>query len=96
MGTWAYSYGYTTTAALGEFARRVLEGAVEVENMEALFECYGKYTPGAKWNGSLYTDIATGVVKNNHILVYQDTYVFGLGYLGMTEVEVPEKYFSIK
>jgi len=30
------------------------------------------------------------------VLVYQDTYVFGLGYLGMTDVVVPEKYFTIK
>ena len=96
MGTWAYSYGYTTTAALGEFAKRVIEKTSEVGNVEQLFDCYGKYTPGAKWNGSLYTDVATGVEKKNHVLVYQDTYVFGLGYLGMTDVVVPEKYFTIK
>ncbi|MDR2175419.1 MAG: hypothetical protein LBO82_05720 [Synergistaceae bacterium] len=47
-GTWAYSYGYTQSAALGGFG-----------------------------------------------LVYQDTYIFGKGYLGLTAVEVPEKYYSI-
>ena len=102
MGTWAFSYGYTNTAALGEFAKIMLEKGVDATTFKKsfkpteLFETYGKFTPGAEWNGSIYTDLQTGVKKKNHILVYQDTYVFGLGYLNMTEVEVPEKYFTIK
>lgn len=102
MGTWAFSYGYTNTAALGEFAKMMLEKGVDATTFakdfkaKDLFETYSKFTPGAEWNGSIYTDIQTGVKKKNHILVYQDTYVFGLGYLNMTEVEVPEKYFTIR
>ncbi len=102
MGTWAFSYGYTNTAALGEFAKIMLEKGVDATTFkknfksEELFETYGRFTPGAEWNGSIYTDLQTGVKKKNHILVYQDTYVFGLGYLNMTNVEVPEKYFTIK
>jgi len=30
------------------------------------------------------------------VLIYQDTYIFGRGYLGMTKVQVPEKYFKIR
>ena len=29
-------------------------------------------------------------------MVYQDTYVFGKGYMGVTDLVIPEKYFSIK
>jgi hypothetical protein len=58
-------------------------------------ECYNKYTPGAKWNADYYTDAGTGVRNKNFILVRQDTYIFGKGYMGMSEVEVPEKYFEI-
>ena len=29
-------------------------------------------------------------------MVYEDTYIFNRGFLGMTEVDVPEKYFRIK
>lgn len=94
MGTWAYSFGYSTTAALAEHAKRVIEGRSELLNMEDLMDAYAKYTPGAGWNGSLYID-ADGVEKENFILVYQDTYVFGRGYLGMTDLKVPEKYFQI-
>lgn len=102
MGTWSFSYGYTNTAALGEFAKMMVEKGVDAKtfakNFKAkdLFATYSRFTPGAEWNGSIYTDIQTGVKKKNHILVYQDTYVFGLGYLNMTEVEVPEKYFTIR
>jgi hypothetical protein len=96
MGTWAYSYGYTTTAGLAEFAKRIIEGAAKLDNFKDLMDSYMKFTPGAEWNGSYYVDMATGEKKMNHVLLYQDTYVFGLGYLGMTKEVVPEKYFNIK
>ncbi len=100
MGTWAYSYGYTNSVALGELAKTLIEKNVTPDSLKLkvkdVAEVYSKFTPGAKWNGSLYTDIATGVKKRNHLLMYQDTYVFGLGYLGMTDVTVPEKYFTVK
>lgn len=96
VGTWAYSTGYTLTAGLGEFGKRVVEGKAKVTDTKALFEALGKYTPGAKWNGALYTDMSTGVKSKNFLLVYMDTYVFGKGYLGATNIKVPEKYFTIK
>ena len=96
MGTWAYSYGYTTTAGLGEYGKRIVEKKAKLGDMKALMDSYAKYTPGAAWNGSNYTDVGTGVKKKNYFLVYQDTYVFGKGYLGMTKVTVPAKYFKIK
>ncbi len=96
MGTWAYSYGYTTTAGLGEFAKRIIEGTAKIDSFKDLMDSFMKFTPGAEWNGSYYVDMATGEKKMNHILLYQDTYVFGKGYLGMTKEVVPEKYFNIK
>jgi hypothetical protein len=95
MGTWAYSFGYTVTAALGEFAIECVEGKTDVKDVEALFETFAAATPGAGWNGSFYVD-STGQEWDNYLLIYQDTYVFGEGYLGMTGIEVPEKYFDIK
>jgi hypothetical protein len=32
----------------------------------------------------------------NLVLVYQDTYVFGRGYMGVTDLEIPQKYLEIK
>lgn len=96
FGTWAYSYGYVTTAGLGELAKRAIEGTAKVTELADLRSAYNKYTPGAEWNGSYYVDVATGNQAKNHILIYQDTYVFGKGYLGAAKLEVPAKYLTIK
>ena len=94
MGTWAYSYGFSTTAALGEHAIRVIDGKSELLKQADLMAAYKKYTPGAGWNGDLYVD-ADGIEKENYMFIYQDTYVFGKGYLEMTSIKVPEKYSEI-
>lgn len=96
MGTWAYSFNYTTTLALAEFGKRVVEGEAQKDSFDDLMACFEKYTPGAEWNGSYFVDVATGTEKTNHIMVYQDTYVFGQGYLKQTEEAIPDKYNSIK
>lgn len=96
FGTWAFSYGYVTTAGLGELAKRAVEGTASVTSLADLRNAYNKYSPGAEWNGSFYTDVSTGVQAKNHILIYQDTYIFGKGYLGAAKLEVPAKYLTIK
>ncbi len=73
-----------------------MEGKAKVDSMKDLLACYNEFTPGAKWNASYYTDAGTGVRNKKMIMVYQDTYVFGKGYLHLTDVEVPEKYYGIK
>ncbi|MDR1481232.1 MAG: DUF3798 domain-containing protein [Synergistaceae bacterium] len=96
LGTWAYSYGWSTTCALAELGKRILEGEAKLSSMKDLWDAYEKFTPGAKWNGSIYTDINTGARMRNFIMVYQDTYVFGKGYMNTPVVEVPDKYYKIK
>lgn len=96
MGTWAFSYGYTNSAALAEFGKRIVEGTAKLDSKDDLMACYGEYTPGAAWNGNYYTDLGTGVTSKNHLLVYQDTYIFGKGFMNAASVEVPEKYSQIK
>ncbi len=95
MGTWAYSIGYTHSAALAEFGKRVVEEKAKVDSLKDLVACYNDFTPGAKWNASYYTDAGTGVRNKKMVMVRQDTYVLGKGYLGVADVEVPEKYFKI-
>ncbi|GHT03339.1 hypothetical protein AGMMS50276_33370 [Synergistales bacterium] len=95
MGTWAFSIGYSHSTGLIEFGKRVVDGTAKLNSLKDLIECYGKYSPGAKWGASYYTDASTGVRNNKLGLMRQDTYIFGSGYMGMTDVEVPEKYFSV-
>ncbi|MCL1914838.1 MAG: DUF3798 domain-containing protein [Eubacteriaceae bacterium] len=95
MGTWAYSYNYTTTAALAELAYRTVKGEASLDSMDDLMACYAKYTPGAEWNGSNFSD-TNGNITDNYLLIYQDTYVFGTGYLNQTDEVVDAKYRAVK
>lgn len=98
FGTWAYSYGYTTSAGLAQHAMNVLKGESELDDIDDIAKAYGVFSPKAEWNGSNYTNVETGVKLDNVFLVYQDTYIMGDPghFMGSTKVEVPEKYFTIK
>ncbi len=98
FGTWAYSYGYTVSAGLAQHAMNVIDGVSELEDIDDIAKAYEVFSPKAAWNGSNYTNVETGVKSDNVFLVYQDTYIMGDPgkYMGSTDVEVPEKYFTIK
>jgi hypothetical protein len=96
FGTWAFSYGFTASAGLGEFAKRVIDGKARVDNAADLYAALGEFTPGAKWNGGYYIDAATGVRARNQLLIYMDTYIMGQGFLPTTAQTVPDKYYQIK
>ena len=96
LGTWSYSCGFSFVEGLAELGKRVVEGKAKVTNSKDIFAALGKYTPGAKWNGTFYTDLSTGAKSKNMMLVYMDTYVFGKGYLRTTDLKIPGKYYTIK
>ena len=98
FGTWAYSYGYTTSAGLAQHALNVLNGESELDDIDDIAKAYQVFSPRAEWNGSNYTNVETGVKLDNVFLVYQDTYIMGDPghFMGSTQIEVPEKYFTIK
>ncbi len=96
MGTWAYSIGYCHSAGLAEFGKMVVEGKAKLNDRKALHAAYAKFSPGAAWNGNAYVDANTKKPMKNFYLLYQDTYVFGRGYLGATKVKVPDKYLKIQ
>ena len=98
FGTWAYSYGYTTSAGLEQHAMNVIDGVSEIDNIDDIATAYQQFSPKAAWNGSNYTNADTSVKMDNVFLVYQDTYIMDEPgrYMGSTDVEVPEKYFTIK
>ena len=98
FGTWAYSYGYTVSAGLAQHAMNVIDGTSELTGIDDISKAYEVFSPGAAWNGSNYTNADTGVKADNTFLIYQDTYIMGDPgkYMGSTEIEVPEKYFTTK
>ncbi len=98
FGTWAYSYGFTVSAGLAQHAYNVITGESELDDIDDIAKAYEVFSPKANWNGSSYTDATTGVKSDNIFLVYQDTYIMGDPghYMGSTDIEVPEKYFTVK
>lgn len=98
FGTWKYSYGYTVSAGLAEHARNVILGECKLNDIGDLAKAYGVFSPGADWNGSSYIDAESGTSSDNIFLIYQDTYIMGDPgrYMGVTKIEVPEEYFTIK
>ena len=98
FGTWAYSYTYTLTAGLTQHAMNVIEGKSDLLEIDDVSDALAVYSPGAEWNGSYYTDANTGVKTENYVLIFQDTYIMGNPgkYMGNADVEVPEKYFTVK
>ena len=98
FGTWAYSYGYCLSAGLAQHAINVIEGKSEITNMDDVAAALQEYSPKAAWNGSGYTNADTGVKEDNVFLIYQDTYIMGNPgrFMGATDVEVPEKYYTVK
>ena len=95
MGTWSYSYPFISLIALAEHGKEVVDKGIDATDFPALIKTLEKNTPGAGWNGSKLRD-AKGVESDNYFMLYQDTYVFGKGYLGITNDVVPAKYYNIK
>ncbi|MBR3350930.1 MAG: DUF3798 domain-containing protein, partial [Erysipelotrichaceae bacterium] len=94
FGTWTCSWGYSLSAGLGQYAYNVLSGTAKLQDAADLSAALKEFS-GVDWNGSNYVDATTGVKSDSIVLLYQDTYIFGKGYMGVTDVEVPEKYFNI-
>ena len=88
-----FSYDYTNVVALAEFGKRCIEGKARLESLDDLRACYELHTPGAHWSALHYVDAGTGIRLKNVVLVNQDIYILGRGYIGITETKAPEKYF---
>ena len=95
LGSWAYSLGFCQTAALTEFGKLVTEGRARPTDKDALLKSFEKFSPGARWNGEFLSQSASTKPVGNYFLVYQDTYIFGRGYMGAADLTIPDKYFRL-
>lgn len=95
MGTWAYSLGYTMTLAAVDHAKNVIENGASIDDKAAFIQALENRSEAGIWMAENYVDRASGESIANHLLIAQDTYVYGKGYLGMNSVEVPEKYKTL-
>ena len=96
LATWSYPSGYCIAAGLGEYGKMVVEKKAKLKKQSDVMKAFEVFSPGLAWNSSAYIDASTGTKMKNFLLLYQDTYVFGKGTLGMNKIKVPEKYYRIK
>ena len=92
FGTWSVSWGYTLSSGLGEYAMGIVNGTAEVQNRDDIAVAF-KLASGADWSGSNYVT-TDGVAMSSVTLMYADTYIMGKGYMHVTDVEVPAKYYK--
>jgi DNA-binding LacI/PurR family transcriptional regulator len=96
LGTWSYPLGFIQTSGMVEFGKMIVEGRAKLGDTNILLDCFSNFSPGANWNGAYFTDELTGKPLRNYFLIYQDTYIFGHGYLSATSVTIPDKYYFIR
>ncbi|MDR2339309.1 MAG: DUF3798 domain-containing protein, partial [Deltaproteobacteria bacterium] len=92
LGTWVYPSGLIRSFGAIEYGRGLLLGLTTPRDAGSLLRAMGDFSPGPAWKGSFFVDPHTGKPSRSIILVYQDTYVLGRGYLGNTKLRVPGKY----
>ncbi|MDR3204829.1 MAG: DUF3798 domain-containing protein, partial [Deltaproteobacteria bacterium] len=93
--TWAYPLSFSLSTGLVEFGVQIAENKVKVSDIQALLKCLGVFSPLVRWNGTFLTDYYTGKPYRNFFIVFQDSYVFGRGFIETTKVDIPDEFFSI-
>lgn len=93
MGCWVYPYNFVCLCGLAEHAINVINGESELLDKNAILDAFSLYSPDANWNSTYYVD-PDNIKRKNYLLGYQDTYIFGKGFLRDTSMEIPEKYFD--
>jgi len=95
LGLWDSGYGEASLRGLGEFAMRVGAGTARKDDLKALLSALDARSGGAAWLADYDVDPDTGVKSANHVLVRQDIYVLGSGYLQSALQSTPTEYFSL-
>lgn len=89
MGTWVYSYGSSTTELLVELGMRCIKGEIDKPDIKNVCQIFEEINPDVSWKADYYVDGKSGKEVSNHILVYQDTYIFGKGFSNIADNKIP-------
>jgi hypothetical protein len=99
LGVWDSGFGAESARGLGEFAMRVCAGGARKDDIKALAAALdarsGSRLGAAAWIAGYDADPETGVKSANHVLIRQDAYVLGRGYLQSALKSAPPEYFAL-
>jgi hypothetical protein len=89
LGLWDASYSRASAAGLAEYAARLASGKARKDDQGDLAASLDARSGGSAWILRPYADPETGVKSANRVLLSQDIYVLGRGYLQNALVNVP-------
>jgi hypothetical protein len=96
FGMWDAPFAEASVEGLGEFAVRASSGAARKDEIKDIVAALDARSRGAAWIADYDIDPDTGVRSANHVLLRQDTYVLGKGYLQSALQAAPAKYLSLR
>lgn len=95
IGTLVFSYNYIVSLAIGNYLIDLIDKKSEPIDFKEVVFALEKETEEVGWNG-LKSVNRKGEEIVNSFSLYQDIYVYGHGYLYVTDLEIPKKYLEIK
>jgi hypothetical protein len=96
MGAWDSGYAEASVEGLGEFALRLAAGSAKKDALKDLVAALDARSSGAAWIADYDVDEISGVRSANRVLLRQDIYVLGRGYLQSAIQQVPSKYLELR
>jgi hypothetical protein len=96
FGLWDADYVEASVEGLGEFALRVALGSARKDDLKELIAALAARFPDAAWLAAYDIDQDTGIKSANRILLREDVYALGTGYLQSALQAVPAKYLVLR
>jgi hypothetical protein len=98
---WEAGYDEASVRGMGEYAVRLAKGGARKGELKDFLACLDARSKedgvqGAAWLGSYDVDPSTGVKSANRVLLRQDYYAIGSGWLQSALQTVPSKYLLLK
>jgi hypothetical protein len=90
FGAWIRGWGETAIDAAVAHLAAVFDGKARVDSIDSVASALASTNQGSVWRVGYYPDAFSGVDARSHLLVYQDPYVFGRGFLSLTKYETPK------
>lgn len=96
FSTWTYPYPHTVMLAMVDLTVKAIEDQGDIYNRDNIDQALSKYSPGVKWQVATQMDYLNDRLVPQALLLLQDTYWFGHGYQGFTQLNIPSKYYRIR
>lgn len=96
FAAWTYPYPHTVMMAMTDLTVAAIAHQDDIYNRNNIDQALSRYSPGIKWQVSTQMDYLNDRLLPQALLLIQDTYWFGHGYQGFTQLNIPAKYYRIK